>query len=136
MSSTLRLLRDEGPTPLLVGKGIRVTEQRMAMLRELATMPRWWEFLRRARAPLCVILTLIPLLLSGHHHSTPDEGTPDSCALCVVGHHMPATQSPVQVSVAPILHLAPTPERCVSPPAQHVRPFVRGRAPPHGSRLA
>ena len=32
---------------LLVGKGIRVTEQRMAMLRELATMPRWWEFLRR-----------------------------------------------------------------------------------------
>ena len=38
MSSKTRLLRDDDLRQLLVGKGIRVTEQRMVILRELAKL--------------------------------------------------------------------------------------------------
>lgn len=38
MSSKARLLRDDDLRQLLVGKGIRVTEQRMVILRELAKL--------------------------------------------------------------------------------------------------
>lgn len=38
MASKTRLLRDDDLRQLLVGKGLRVTEQRMAILRELARL--------------------------------------------------------------------------------------------------
>jgi hypothetical protein len=99
-------------------------------------MRRWRQVLQRGGALLFVVLTLVPLAVSGHYHPTPHASAPASCALCVAVHHAPAAQSSIHLHVAPILQLDAIPAQGLAALIQVFRPFAAGRAPPHWLRLA
>lgn len=96
------------------------------------TRPRR-PLLHFARALLVIALTLLPLALEAHHHTTPYGSAPDSCRLCAVVHHTPAALSPVQFCVVPLLHDIALPALGETPPARAFRMLESGRAPPGGS---
>ena len=94
----------------------------MAWLREHA--------LRCVGTLFVIALTLAPIALSGHHHTTFEGGASSRCAMCVATHHAPAVHLPLLPRIVPILHGFQLPASHVVAPAQVFRPFTTGRAPP------
>ncbi len=76
-----------------------------------------------------VALTLLPLTLSGHHHTT-TEASQSPCAICVAVHHAPAANFALLPHIALILHSFAFVATPVRAPVHVFRPFTASRAPP------
>jgi hypothetical protein len=88
-----------------------------------------YHALQRVGAIFIIALTLVPLALSGHHHTTA-EGPESCCAICVAAHHAPAASLVLLPRIAPILHSFTFVATPVGAPVHVFRPFTAGRAPP------
>jgi hypothetical protein len=86
--------------------------------------------LQRVKVLFTIALIFIPLVLSGHFHTTTQSNTSDSCAICVVSHHSPAARLSLLPVTAPVLTPSAMAVSTATVPA-HVYPPLRiGRAPP------
>lgn len=81
----------------------------------------------RIGALFIIALTVVPLALSGHQHTT-TEASP--CAACVATHHAPAANLAPLPRIAPTLYSFPLAATQVAAPVHVFRPFKTGRAPP------
>lgn len=86
--------------------------------------------LERVRVFFVVALTLLPLALSGHFHTTTAGSSPDTCAVCVVKHHTRAASPLLRPIAAPILTSSAVVVRPAAVPAFVSVPCRIGRAPP------
>jgi hypothetical protein len=85
---------------------------------------------RRVRALFLVALTLVPLAAGGHFHAAAQDGTPDSCAACMVKHQAGTTLVIVQPAIVPLPTISTVVVSVAVVPAFIFRPLRIGRAPP------
>ncbi len=89
-----------------------------------------YRALQRVRVLLIIALTLVPLALSGHFHTTTQRSAPDSCAACVVTHHSRAASLSLLPVAAPLLNSSAVEVSIAAAPADVSRSFRSGRSPP------
>lgn len=86
--------------------------------------------LRRLKILLLVALTLAPLAAGGHFHTPSHDGTPDTCAACMVKHQAGTTLVTVQPVIVPLRTTSAVVVSVAAVPAFVFRPLRVGRAPP------
>jgi len=85
---------------------------------------------RRVGGLLLALLTLLPVVASGHHHPSDETSSPESCPACVAKASSPATAAPGVPNLAPVLRSVAVVPVSFAAPGYADQPFRSGRAPP------